>query len=408
MDFKDLDWKRLNEIFENGTKEDLNMFLTDNDCEIRDGKIYAKDEKVLDDAIEYWDKRQLVRKINLNSLYGAILNEGCRFNDRRIGQSTTLTGRIIVKHMAALINEIIAGEYDHVGKSIIYGDTDSCYFSAWPLIKEEVADGNMEWSPEIAIDLYNNIADQVNLSFPGFMETATHAPRARGQIIKCGREIVATKGLFIKKKRYAVMMIDKDNKRLDIKGKPGKVKAMGLDLKRSDTPKVVQDFLADILADVLVSATKDEIVTQIREFKTKFVELPPWEKGTPKRVNKLTHYTEFHATGKKGMIPGHVMAAINWNKLRRMHSDNYSRQIMDGMKTIVCKLKPNAMGINSVAYPIDELNIPDWFKLLPFDDDEMESRIVDKKVNNLLGVLDWDLSAETNVKSTFNSLFSFN
>ena len=44
---------------------------------------------------EYWDKRQLVKKINLNSLYGAILNPGCRFFDIRIGQSVTLTGRCI-------------------------------------------------------------------------------------------------------------------------------------------------------------------------------------------------------------------------------------------------------------------------------------------------------------------------
>ena len=72
---------------------------------------------------EYWDKRQLVKKINLNSLYGAILNMGCRFFDNRIGQSTTLTGRGIAKHMAAKINEVITGEYDHVGKSIIYGDS---------------------------------------------------------------------------------------------------------------------------------------------------------------------------------------------------------------------------------------------------------------------------------------------
>jgi DNA polymerase elongation subunit (family B) len=86
--------------------------------------------------IEYWDKRQLVKKINLNSLYGAILNAGCRFFDQRIGQSTTLTGRQITKHMASKINEIICGEYDHVGKSIIYGDTDSCYFSAYSTLKE--------------------------------------------------------------------------------------------------------------------------------------------------------------------------------------------------------------------------------------------------------------------------------
>jgi DNA polymerase elongation subunit (family B) len=72
---------------------------------------------------EYWDKRQLVKKINLNSLYGAILNAGCRFFDNRIGQSTTLTGRAIARHMAAKVNEVITGDYDHVGKSIIYGDS---------------------------------------------------------------------------------------------------------------------------------------------------------------------------------------------------------------------------------------------------------------------------------------------
>ena len=82
-----------------------------------------------DNEIEkaFWDKRQLVKKINLNSLYGALLNPGCRFFDIRIGQSVTLTGRCITKHMAAKTNEIVAGKYDHSGESIIYGDTDSVF-----------------------------------------------------------------------------------------------------------------------------------------------------------------------------------------------------------------------------------------------------------------------------------------
>lgn len=74
---------------------------------------------------EYWHKRQLVKKINLNSLYGALLNQGCRFFDQRLGQSTTLTGRQIVKHMSAKVNEIITGKYEYTGESVIYGDTDS-------------------------------------------------------------------------------------------------------------------------------------------------------------------------------------------------------------------------------------------------------------------------------------------
>ena len=72
---------------------------------------------------EYWDKRQLVRKILLNSAYGALLNEHCRFYDKRIGQSVTLCGRQIVKHMMSQINECIIGEYDHNGSSIVYGDS---------------------------------------------------------------------------------------------------------------------------------------------------------------------------------------------------------------------------------------------------------------------------------------------
>lgn len=75
------------------------------------------------DEIAYWDKKQQVKKINLNSLYGALLNAGCRFFDKRVGQSTTLTGRAIAKHMDAFINECIMGEYDHTGEAIVYGDS---------------------------------------------------------------------------------------------------------------------------------------------------------------------------------------------------------------------------------------------------------------------------------------------
>jgi DNA polymerase elongation subunit (family B) len=356
---------------------------------------------------EYWDKRQLVKKINLNSLYGAILNPGCRFFDHRIGQSTTLTGRAIAKHMDSFVNECIFGKYDHIGDAIIYGDTDSVYFSAWPAIKADVESGRMEWNKDIAVQLYDSIGDQVNDSFPAFMEKAFHCPRNNGAIIKGGRELVASKGLFIKKKRYAVLIYDKEGKRKDVKGKPGDVKAMGLDLKRSDTPKVVQDFLSEILLDVLTGAERDSIIEKVREFKLKFQERPAWEKGTPKRVNNLTKYTAEEVRLGKANMPGHVRAAMNWNNLRRMHSDNYSLSIVDGMKVIVCKLKDNPLGYSSVAYPTDETHIPQWFKNLPFDDNLMEAGIVDQKVENLLGVLEWKIAENTDINSTFDTLFSF-
>ena len=355
---------------------------------------------------EYWDKRQLVKKINLNSLYGAILNSGCRFFDNRIGQSTTLTGRGIARHMAAKINEVITGDYNHTGKAIIYGDTDSAYFSAYTSLKNEITKGEIPWSKDSVVQLYDTISEEVNTTFPQFMLNAHHCPKSRGEVIRAGREIVAIKGLFITKKRYAVLYYDKEGKRSDVDGKTGKIKAMGLDLKRSDTPEFMQQFLEKVLTRVLNGAEEQEILDMITEFRTEFKARPGWEKGSPKRANNIAAYQSKEEKMGKANMPGHVRAAINWNTLKRMNNDKYSQQIVDGMKVIVCKVKPNALGYTSIAYPVDELRLPKWFQELPFDHAEMEAVIINNKIKNLIGVLEWRLE-DTLDTNTFSSLFSF-
>ena len=355
---------------------------------------------------EYWDKRQLVKKINLNSLYGAILNPGCRFFDKRIGQSTTLVGRQIAKHMAGKVNEIITGEYNHVGKAIIYGDTDSCYFSAYKTLKKDIDAGKIPWSKETVTMLYDQIGEEVNTTFPKFMEEQFHCPRSRGEVIKAGREIVGSKSLFITKKRYAVLYYDKEGKRYDIDGKPGKIKAMGLDLKRSDTPEFIQNFLSDVLEKVLTGESEDNVLDFISAFRTDFKSRPGWEKGSPKRANNISAYRGKEEKAGKTNMPGHVRASLNWNTLKRMMDDKYSMQVTDGAKVIVCKLKENPLGFTSVAYPVDELRLPQWFKDLPFDHDEMEATIIDNKLSNLIGVLNWDVRS-TEQTNTFNKLFDF-
>jgi DNA polymerase elongation subunit (family B) len=355
---------------------------------------------------EYWDKRQLVKKINLNSLYGAILNAGCRFFDNRIGQSTTLTGRAIAQHMAGKVNEIITGTFDHVGKSIIYGDTDSCYFSAYNTLKKDIEKGLVPWSKESVVELYDTIGETVNGTFPKFMQDAFHCPKSRGEVIKAGREIVASKGLFITKKRYAVLYYDKEGKRADTDGKPGKIKAMGLDLKRSDTPVVIQDFLSEVLTKVLNGAEQQAVLDYITDFRTQFKLRPGWEKGSPKRANNITEYASKEKKAGKANMPGHVRASLNWNTLKRMMDDKYSMAVTDGAKVIVCKVKDNPMAFTSVAYPVDELRLPQWFKDLPFDDAAMENAVIDEKLENLIGVLEWDISS-TRSDNTFGKLFDF-
>ncbi len=173
-------------------------------------------------------------------------------------------------------------------------------------------------------------------------------------------------------------MFDKDSKRLDINGKPGKVKAMGLDLKRADTPKFVQTFLSDILLDTLTEKGENFVIEKIRVFKEQFEDLKPWKQGTPRAVNNLTRYKDkIELAGIMKMqgidsgnlhVPGHVTASLAWNHLKEINMDQHAMKIIDGQKVVVCKLKITPENIiDNIAYPVDILHLPDWFTSLPFD-----------------------------------------
>jgi DNA polymerase elongation subunit (family B) len=412
--------KKLKEIIEEGHKKRVVQYMNQHNLMVKDGKAIHRDQETLKKKIiPFWDKRQLVKKINLNSAYGALLNAGSRFFDQRLGQSTTLTGRTITRHMASKTNEMITGEYDHYGKAIIYGDTDSCYFSAYPIVKDEIAKGEIVWTKESIIDLYNDLAKAVSATFPEFLDKKLNVPMKRSTgVIASSRETISETGIWIVKKRYACLMYDKDGIRLDVGGKPGKVKAMGLDLKRADTPKFVQEFLSEILLDTLLSKGEDFVIEKIRNFKEKFESLKPWQQGTPRAVNKLSFYREkeeLHASRKASgtatggvTMPGHVRASLAWNRLKEIHRDQHSMKIIDGQKIIVCKLKQTTDNtLTSIAYPVDESHLPDWFIELPFDSDDMMSGIVDQKVKNLLGVLNWDLTRTDKEHAHLETLFDF-
>ena len=53
-----------------------------------------------------------------------------------------------------------------------------------------------------------------------------------------------------------------------------------------------------------------------------------------------------------------------------------------------------------------ELHLPDWFKELPFDEDAMEEAVLDKKIQNVLGIMGWDLNRANNAQ-TLDAFFEF-
>jgi len=356
----------------------------------------AEQIKYIKEQIVYWDKRQYVVKIMLNSVYGALTNAGSRFFDQRMGQSCTLTGRCITRHMMCKLNEILIGDYKF-GDIVAYGDTDSAYITIKPII-EVLKQNGFEINKESFVDLANSLAEEVNMSFAPFLNEKFNVSIDRGTVIRCGREICATRAMFVKKKRYAALVYDKEGKRKDTKS-AGEIKIMGMETERSDTPEWVQIKLEEMLTLVLEKCDEDNTIDFIKSMREEFQNLKAWEQGTPKRVNNLKHYQDViiikngkDENGKTITVPGHVRASINWNRLREANHDVAAIKINDGSKVIVCKLKANSFGILSIAYPIDQINLPEWFTGLPFDTEAMVETIIDQKVSNIIGVLNWNLS----------------
>ena len=205
------------------------------------------------------------------------------------------------------------------------------------------------------------------------------------------------------KKRYALHLIDNEGKRLrkDESGE-GKMKIMGMETQRSDTPVFVQEFLLELLKRVIIRHhSYEEVYAFVQRFKEEYHMRALWENGAPSRVSNVDENTALiknHLAaigrGEQSKIPYvyHVTkACIFTNLLIEVNGENRWLPITDGDKVQTLKLKTPIDGFSAVAIKTDEEYIPDWFKQLPFDGAAMEATL-DKKIDNVIGVTGWDFS----------------
>jgi hypothetical protein len=287
-------------------------------------------------------------------------------------------------------------------KNVIYGDTDSAYISIKSLV-----DQNPQWTEDDIIRVADEIGTEINNSFPEFMDQSFFIGKERGSIIQAGREVVARRGLFKDvKKRYALHVINLEGKPTD------KMKIMGMEVRRSDTPKIIQQFLEECIKAVVRDGKDyDEVYQMVQDFRIKFRSLPPWDRGTPCRVSKLTDNSKkinrYEIATSQGIVgikkpsPHYsVTAANNTNRLIDENHEHGWDFIRDGDKIEILYLRSNVHNMKSVAIGVDSKNyIPDWFKELPFDNEKHEQKMIDKKIENVLGsILNWDFK----VKSDFS------
>lgn len=339
----------------------------------------------LNQQVTYYDQLQYIFKIKLNSLYGALLNKHFRFHDERMGESTTGTGRAILKFQCSKVNEILTGVYDPLGDAILYGDTDSTYFSAMHGYEDaEIWEDDFNAQLDAAVKRADAIADQVNEAYPQFMEEAFVCGEEYRGMVKAARECVAPRGIFVTPKRYVLWLGDLDGKRVD------KLKVMGLDTKKTILPRYIQDALNEFIERYLKGETWNQLSKDIVAFKAKLLlERDVVDLGLPKGVNKLEFYQrEYEMLGDQARLPGHVRASLFYNQMLEQNDDRTSMQITSGMKVKIFYLRTPIGKFKSIAFPVDEEYVPDWFLKMNIDVDLQVEKLVDNPLRNILKAID--------------------
>lgn len=375
----------------------------------------------------YFDMLQGVRKVLLNSSYGATLNEWCRFHDPRLGASTTGSGRQVTTFMLETVTEQLIGQKIPLVKTIetdddgevenlytiecptglgpIMADTDSCYFLLDAIIKTLPVEDQVN----TAVELADAIVTHVNSGFSEFSKLAFNCQSSFQGKINANREIVAKSGIIRAKKNYTFLVVDNEGKRYD---KP-KLKLQGGDLKVKSTPEIVRTFLSDMTMKILTGSPRQEIsddVIKFRDSLSTHALKDPLAYATVSTVKTLGEYQEkWKRTEKVGLgkvnLPGHIRAAINYNWCLEQFAPSESA-LMSGAKVkIVCVAK-NEWGFTTIAVPTDMERLPQWFTdRFEIDVKLTEQKMIDSKVGNTFSPIGWEIP--TRASALRNKLFEF-
>jgi len=119
---------------------------------------------------EYFDRRQHIQKIVLNSLYGVLGLPVFRFYDLDNAEATTLTGQQLIKFSKRITNHFYNKELETNEDYVIYIDTDSIFASAVPLIEKRFP--NQELSETMMtqriMEICQEVQDYLNTSYDYF------------------------------------------------------------------------------------------------------------------------------------------------------------------------------------------------------------------------------------------------
>ena len=190
---------------------------------------------------------------------------------------------------------------------------------------------------------------------------------------------------------------------------------MGSEIKKSDTPKIIQGFLKEVLNMILDGKEYEEIEDFIINQRDSLIKTASIvdivSLGVSMQVNNLNQYYEKwkqqeQKEGKRVALPGNVRASINYNEAV-LHYEGAGAQLLNGGdKVKLYYVNPNEWKFTRIAFPADIVRFPNWFlENFTVDIKLTEQKMIDFKLKGIFEAINWEVP-DKQTKLT-NSLIEF-
>lgn len=344
----------------------------------------------------FYNQRQQVQKILLNSFYGVLGLPIFRFYDVDNAEAVTTSGVDIIQTTAKAINIYYKNALEvEEGDWVVYSDTDSCFVDAVPIIKKRFP--NMDFSNDDEMTkAIMSVTTEVQVYVNKFYDImAQRFFNINSHTFDAKQEVISKTSFWLAKKRYAQWIIHKEGHLLDTP----ELEVKGIDVVRTSFPAAFRKFMDLFLRKLLTSSPKSEIDDMILIEKENVKTLPILDiaKNTSVKFVSQDGTKNYNPESRRPFkfemsTPAQAKAALAYNDLIvKLGAEKTCEPIHHGSKIKWVYLQNNGYGLDAIAMKGDG---NDSDELLEFvneyvDRNKMFEKELKSKLVDFYDVLKW-------------------
>ena len=324
----------------------------------------TKDESLLK-QISALNNKQMAKKIQLNSAYGALANMYFRWFNADIAEAITLSGQLAIRWVETNVNRYLNGMFKTKKDYVIAVDTDSNYITLEKLVEQYQSFSKTDDVKKIVDVIDKFVESKLKPFIDSACQDLHEYMNSYEQKLVMNREAIADKGIWKAKKMYILNVLDQEGVRYD----SPKLKMMGIEAIKSSTPTSCRQNLKKAF-EIVMNQTEGQLQQFVADFKSKFSSLPFEEVAFPRGVKDIEKWEGKNGNYLSG-TPIHVKASMAFNAIvDDLGLQNKYEKIVSGSKIKFCYMKtPNRYNIQVLGCPS---TLPEEFKMQPHINYEMQ------------------------------------